>query len=113
MPVPSAARALRPLSPVHGYMRAAADGAIEARWVRRSRVDLGWRDQVDLPIGEGRELWQVMLVPAVPGHGPWDCTESRLVLDAALLAAIPAGSALSVRQVGDFGLSPPLLLPLA
>ncbi|WP_287940636.1 phage tail protein [Sphingopyxis sp.] len=113
VPVPSAARALRPLSPVHGYMRAAADGAIEARWVRRSRADLGWRDQVDLPIGEGRELWQVMLVPAVPGHGPWDCTGSRLVLDAVLLAAIPAGSALSVRQVGDFGLSPPLLLPLA
>ena len=113
VPVPSAARALRPLSPVHGYVRAAADGAIEARWVRRSRADLGWRDQVDLPIGEGRELWQVMLVPAVPGHGPWDCTESRLVLDAALLAVMPAGSALSVRQVGDFGLSPPLFLPLA
>ena len=113
VPVPSAARALRPLSPVHGYVRAAADGAIEARWVRRSRADLGWRDQVDLPIGEGRELWQVMLVPAVPGLGPWDCTESRLVLDAALLAVMPAGSALSVRQVGDFGLSPPLFLPLA
>ncbi|WP_288990936.1 phage tail protein [uncultured Sphingopyxis sp.] len=113
VPVPSAARALRPLSPVHGYMRAAADGAIEARWVRRSRADHGWRDQVDLPIGEVRELWQVMLVPAVPGLGPWDCPESRLVLDAALLAVIPAGSALSVRQVGDFGLSPPLVLPLA
>lgn len=70
-------------------------------------------DQVDLPIGEGRELWRVMLVPAVPGLGPWDCTESRLVLDAALLAVIPAESALSVRQVGDFGLSPPLVLPLA
>jgi len=113
VPVPSAARALRPLSPVHGYVRAAADGAIEARWVRRSRADHGWRDQVDLPVGEGRELWQVMLVPAVPGLGPWDCTESRLLLDAASLAAIPAGSALSIRQVGDFGLSPPLLLPLA
>ena len=113
VPVPSAARALRPLSPVHGYLRDAADGAIEARWVRRSRADHGWRDQVDLPVGEGRELWQVMLVPAVPGLGPWDCTESRLVLDAALLAAIPAGSALSIRQVGDFGLSPPLVLPLA
>ena len=113
VPVPSAARALRPLSPVHGYMRAAADGAIEARWVRRSRADHGWRDQVDLPVGEGRELWQVMLVPAVPGLGPWDCTESRLLLDAASLAAIPAGSALSIRQVGDFGLSPSLLLPLA
>jgi hypothetical protein len=113
VPVPSAARALRPLSPVHGYLRDAADGAIEARWVRRSRADHGWRDQVDLPVGEGRELWQVMLVPAVPGVGPWDCTESRLLLDAASLAAIPAGSALSIRQVGDFGLSPPLLLPLA
>lgn len=54
-----------------------------------------------------------MLVPAVPGLGPWDCTESRLLLDATLLAAIPAESALSIRQVGDFGLSPPLLLPLA
>jgi hypothetical protein len=113
VPVPQAARALRTLSPVHGYVRAAADGAIEARRVRRCRAGYGWRDQVDLPIGEGLELWQTMLFPLVPGLGPWDCTEFRLVLHAALLAAMPAGSALSIRQVGASGLSPPLLLPLA
>ena len=109
VPVPSAARALRPLSPLHGDVCAAADGAIEAHRVRRSRASNGWRGQVDLP-GEGRELWQTMLVPLMPGLGPWDCTGSQLVLDAALLAAIPAGSALSVQQVGDFRLSPPPLM---
>lgn len=109
VPVPSAARALRPLSPLHGDVCAAADGAIEAHRVRRSRASNGWRGQVDPP-GEGRELWQTMLVPLMPGLGPWDCTGSQLVLDAALLAAIPAGSALSVQQVGDFRLSPPPLM---
>src|SRR5690606_24858060 len=81
--VPAGGAALRPLAPVHG--RAVSDGAggLRIGWVRRSRIDPGWRDAVDLPLGEGREAWRVEAVPAVAGAGPWDCAAPSLTLSAA------------------------------
>ncbi|WP_223181531.1 phage tail protein [Sphingopyxis sp. LK2115] len=110
--VPTAGRALRPLAPVHG--RASTDGAGGAivRWVRRSRVDNGWRDHVDLPLGESREAWRAALVPPAPGIGPWTLASPLLAITAAELAAVPPGTAIEVRQVGDFDQSPPLFIPL-
>ena len=58
-PVPADAVALRPLSPVHGHRADDGAGGLWVRWVRRSRVDPGWRDAVDLPLGEGREACRV------------------------------------------------------
>ncbi|APZ99056.1 hypothetical protein BWQ93_11550 [Sphingopyxis sp. QXT-31] len=110
--VPGGGAALRPLAPVHG--RAVSDGAggLLLGWIRRSRVDPGWRDGVDLPLGEGREAWRVAAVPAIPGVGPWDCTAPTLHLAAAEVAGLPPGTSFEIRQVGDFALSPPLVLPL-
>ncbi len=110
--VPAGGTALRPLVPVHG--RAIPDGAggLLLGWIRRSRVDPGWRDGVDLPLGEGREAWRVAAVPATPGVGPWDCTAPALHLAAVEVAALPPGTSLEIRQVGDFALSQPLVLPL-
>jgi hypothetical protein len=80
--------------------------------VRRSRVDPGWRDAVDLPLGESREAYRVAAAPAVSGLGPWDCPAPMLHLTAPEVAALPPGASLEIRQVGDFALSPPLILPL-
>lgn len=112
VPVPAGAAALRPLAPVHG--RAVPDGAggLTIGWIRRGRVDPGWRDGVDLPVGEGREAWRVTAVPATAGLGPWECTAPVLHLAAAEVAALPSGGGLEIRQVGDFALSPPLVLAL-
>ncbi|MBJ7501800.1 MAG: DUF2793 domain-containing protein [Sphingopyxis sp.] len=66
-----------------------------AIWTRRSRVDAGWRDHVDLPHGESREAWHVALSPPVAGVGPWERTSPSLTISA-----------------GDLALSPPLSLPL-
>lgn len=110
--LPAIGQALRPLPPAHGRIRPDGTGGIHAEWVRRSRADTGWRDHVDLPLGEGREAWRVDLTPSQPGIGPWETAMSTLHLDAATMAALPAGSALAIRQIGDFTLSPPLFQPL-
>lgn len=110
--VPAAGRALRPLAPVQGRVRPDGAGGVIATWIRRSRIDAGWRDHVDQPLGESREAWRVTLVPAVPDIGPWDLSSPTLAIAAAELAALLPGSALEIRQVGDFALSPPLSIPL-
>lgn len=110
--VPSAALALRPLSPVHGRVRPEGAGGVIASWLRRSRVDAGWRDHVDQPPGESRERWRIALLPPVAGVGPWESASPVLGIDASEMAALPAGCTLSIRQVGDFALSEPLFLPL-
>ncbi|PAL20514.1 phage tail protein [Sphingopyxis sp. GW247-27LB] len=110
--VPGAAVALRPLAPVHGHARADGEGGLRVSWIRRSRLDTGWRDGVDQPLGESRELYRAALSPPVAGFGPWDCVEPQLVLDGGTVAALPPGTGIEIRQAGDFALSPPLLVPL-
>ncbi len=110
--VPGGARALLPLTPVHGRVRPDGAGGIEVGWKRRSRVDTGWRDAVDQPLGESREAWRVILIPAVAGVGPWELGSPLLHLDAAMLAAMPPGTMAEIRQVGDFALSAPLSIAL-
>lgn len=106
-------RALRPLAPVHGRVRRDAAGGAVISWVRRSRIDTGWRDEVDLPLGENREAWRVALVPPVPGIGPWEVASPVVTMTPAEVAAVPPGSTLDIRQLGDFSLSPPLIIPFA
>ncbi|MGF1607510.1 MAG: phage tail protein [Rhodothalassiaceae bacterium] len=53
------ARMLRPLAPVHPRLTARADGALVLSWRRRSRIDAGWQDGTDLPLGEGLEAYEV------------------------------------------------------
>lgn len=113
--VPGGTAALRPLAPVHGRVTDDGAGGVDVGWVRCSRVDAGWRDAVDLPIGESREAYRVVAVPPVPGVGPWDCSAPGLNLTEAMLAMLAMlapGAALEVRQIGDFAPSLPLLIPL-
>jgi hypothetical protein len=110
--VPARGAALRPLAPVHGRIWPDGAGGVDIMWIRRSRVDTGWRDQVDLPSGESRELWRVALSPPVSGIGPWERGSPTLHIAASDMAALPADCAIVIRQVGDFALSPPLSLPL-
>ena len=110
--VPAADRALRPLAPVHGQLRADGAGGVTVGWVRRSRADTWWRDHVDQPLGESHEVWRITLSPPVPGIGPWESASPTLNIGAAELATLPPGCTIEIRQAGDFALSPPLSLPL-
>ncbi|HET6524300.1 phage tail protein [Sphingopyxis sp.] len=110
--IASAGRALRPLSPVHARIRPDGAGGVTVGWTRRSRIDTGWRDHVDQPLGEAREMWRVSLVPPVPGVGPWEPASPVLNIGADELAALAPGHAIEIRQTGDFSRSPPLSLAL-
>lgn len=110
--VPTARQALRPLAPVHGRIVPDGAGGVLISWRRRSRADAGWRDHVDLPLGEGQEAWRIVLSPPVPGIAAWDSAVPMLSIDAGVMAVLPPGTALAIRQVGDFDLSRPLILPL-
>lgn len=112
MAIPAAAAALRPLAPVHGRIEPDGTGGVVISWRRRSRVDTGWRDHVDLPLGEGREVWRILLSPPVAGRAAWERDAPTLHIAPPDLAALPPGTAILIHQVGDFGLSPPLSLPL-
>lgn len=112
VPVPAARQALRPLSPVHGRVRPDDAGGAEIEWIGRSRMDSGWRDHVDVAAGESREAWRIALEPPLAGAGPWETAVPRISMDASLMARLPSGTRLSIRRIGDFALSPPLLLPL-
>lgn len=111
--VPAGGLATRPLSPVHGRVDADGVGGVILSWRRRSRIDPGWRDEVDLPPGEAREACQVRVVPPVAGVGPWECAVPMLAIAADMIAALPTGAVAEIRQLGDFGLSLPHLVPLA
>ena len=58
-------RALRPLSPV--LLRGTRDtsGHLSIRWVRRARVDHGWRDYVDVPLDEAAEQYRLEILNGV------------------------------------------------
>lgn len=52
-------RALKPLAPVHVTGERDGAGNLTIRWVRRARVDHGWRDFVDVPLDESVEQYHV------------------------------------------------------
>lgn len=111
-PLPAVGQALTPLPPVHGRVRPDGAGGFDIEWMRCSRIDSGWRDHVDLPLGESREAWEIAPVPPVPGAGPWTTTAPALHLNAATVASLPGVAVLAIRQVGDLGRSRPLFLTL-
>lgn len=53
------AEPLRPYSPVHLSATREGGGDIRLKWVRRARIDGGWRDSVDIPLMEQREEYDV------------------------------------------------------
>lgn len=111
-PLPGSARALRPLAPVHAQVWPDGAGGVNIGWIRRTRADAGWRDHVDQPLGEGMELYRIAANPAVLGIGPWECAVPALHIDAVAFGALPAGTMLEIRQIGDFAPSLPLIVPI-
>ncbi len=115
--VPPEARALRPLTPTHPRRSFDAEGGLTLSWIRRSRFDPGWRDGVDLPLGEDRESYRVALESSAAessaaAAGAWEVAAPSWHADAALLASLPPGTQVHIRQVGTFAPSDPLTIAL-
>ncbi|MBA3326509.1 MAG: hypothetical protein H0T41_14985 [Rhodobacteraceae bacterium] len=52
---------LRPYRPAHLSASRRADGAVDLRWVRRTRIDGDTWDGNEVPLGEERELYRVVV----------------------------------------------------
>ncbi len=106
--------AIAPLAPVHGEMEIAADGSVTFRWLRRTRIDAGWREGVDQVLAEQQEQYRVSLYGDGLPVGEWTSFENRIVFGVtqwvALAIATNAGITAEIRQVGRHAQSPPLII---
>lgn len=109
-PVPAGARAMAPLAPVHGRVSWIAGGGRRAEWTARSRAGARWRDGVEVPVGESQLRWRVRYADAANIPVEVDVDDPWIALVAGSFA--PAAG-LSVVQVGDYGVSPPLVMLLS
>ncbi len=107
--------ALRPLAPVHGHAARDNDGALTLEWVRRSRGSWAWLDEVDAPLNENAELWEVAFGPTEAPVRYWQLSAPRLNISptvAAELSSLGSGLAFTVRQVGRQSRSLPLSIAM-
>lgn len=82
----------KPLTPVHGSFKRLSDGSVTLQWVRRSRIDDGWRDGVDQMMAEPQEQYLVSLSADGISFGTW--------------TASAASKIFSASEWGSFGISP-------
>lgn len=103
---------LQPLCPVHPRVMESG-GGIVLNWTRRARGAWLWPDEVETPIHEQSEAYEVSYGPADMPLARWIVAAPTLELPAATLAdlttALPDG-AFQVRQIGSYARSEPLLL---
>ncbi len=87
------ANSLKPYFPVH--LSATCDGAgdVTLRWVRRTRIDGGLRDYVDVPLREAAEQYEVTVYDGTVVKRSWRVATTNLLYTAA-------------EQLADFGTSP-------
>lgn len=104
---------LRPPGPVHPLISTLADGTLVLGWTRRARGQWDWPDEVELPLVEQSESYQVGFGLVDQPVALWTATTTTLELGAAEVADLmQANSGLEfwVRQQGSFALSRPLSL---
>ncbi|WP_246352025.1 phage tail protein [Sphingobium subterraneum] len=105
--------AMLPVAPVHGTVEPDGAGGRLFAWVRRSRNGWRWRDGVDVPLGEEREAYALVLSRAGTVFRRVEVAAPGWSYDAAAMAADRAaghgGAAVAdIRQIGTHGLSPAL-----
>lgn len=85
-----AGRVWKPYSPVHVEASRDGGGDITVRWVRRTRTGGGWRDGVDVPLGETAERYEAEVMDGSEVVRVMQATSPEMVYSAAM-------------QVADFG----------
>ncbi|MDX2113677.1 MAG: glycoside hydrolase TIM-barrel-like domain-containing protein [Alphaproteobacteria bacterium] len=86
--------ALRPYSPVHVSASRDASGTITLRWVRRARQGGVWQDNVDVPLNEASERYDVEVMNGASIARSWTALTAPMVIYSA------------AEQVADFGSLP-------
>jgi Putative phage tail protein len=106
------ALATKPLAPVHGHFGRSGDGSVNLSWIRRSRIDAGWRDGIEQVLAEQEEQYLVSLAADGVPIGDWTILQNSLRFEAAQWAAfgIPENASVfaEIRQIGRHAQSDPL-----
>jgi hypothetical protein len=110
-------RAILPPSPVHPFTLESA-GDLHVGWTRRSRLGWLWRHLADAPLAEEREVYRVtimagsaMLRETETGAPSWIYPAADRTAD--LVATDGEPLRIEIRQLGTFGPSHPLVLPIS
>lgn len=112
VPVAGAGNTRRPLTPVHAALRREPEGGAVLSWVRRARGAWHWLDEVDAPLNEPTELWEVHLTDGVSTQRIWEFDGATLRFSAEEWAEVSPASSLKIRQIGKFARSHWLTLPV-
>lgn len=80
-----------PVVKIRGFRNAGSD--IDIKWVRRGRIDAGWREGVEIALGETAELYEVEIWTA--GYASLKRTITGIVTPTTIYT--------SAQQVTDFG----------
>lgn len=113
-PVESLGISLRPLEPVKGRL-SDNSGEKTITWVRRARGAWHWLDEVEVPLGEADEKYEIRFVDGQGGQLVWFTAQPTLQISSSQwsqLMAQPQPHRLEIRQVGSFSLSRPLTINL-
>ena len=97
------ARALMPLAPVHLTAQRDASGNASLRWIRRARHGGDWRSEVDIPLMESAELYDVEIIKAGLVVRSWRVSTPEQLYTAAQqvadLGAVSAAICFRVYQI--------------
>ena len=107
---------LRPLSPVHGRIVRHADGSAELSWTRRSRGAWQWLADVEVPINEPDERYEVTFVDGGGNRTVWVVSQPSLSLTPSQVQTFESASEprnFEIRQGGAKAVSFPLSLQFA
>jgi hypothetical protein len=95
-----------------------SDGDLNIAWARRSRLGWLWRDLTDAPLAEEREAYGVtvmagsaVLRQTETGDPNWTYSSANRAED--LAAAGAEAIRIEIRQLGTFGPSQALVLPIS
>ena len=106
--------AINPLTPVHGAFTVSSSGSVIISWVRRSRIDSGWRDGVDQLLAEQQEQYLITLTTGGAPVAEYTSFEPNISFSAAQWSDLGMSEntlvAAVIRQVGRHAQSSPLII---
>lgn len=89
-PFTNTAIGLKPYSPVNFSGGKQVNGDFVINWVRRTRLDGGWRDSVDVPVGETTEAYEIDIM-------------SGATVKRTMTSSTPTVTYTAAMQTTDFG----------
>ncbi len=106
--------AIRPFAPVHASAQPTPSGGLLLKWVRRTRIDPGWQDYVDVPMIEGNLAFNITVYKDGQIIASETVNNAEWVIDPAQLTAwgVFPGQQLTfeIAQIGRYNQSAPVSL---